>query len=138
MSELRTDIAYLQGLAEGLEIDDSSKEGKILVGILDVLADMAVAIEDLQIEQRELEDYVDNIDEDLADLEDNFYEEDLECECDDYEDFDLGYMEVQCPDCGEIISFETDLLDDKDLIEITCPNCDAVVHRIGEDEIQDE
>ena len=30
MSELRTDIAYLQGLAEGLEIDDSSKR-KILV-----------------------------------------------------------------------------------------------------------
>ena len=36
MRELKTDIAYLQGLAEGLEIDDNSKEGRILVSILDV------------------------------------------------------------------------------------------------------
>ena len=62
MRELKTDIAYLQGLAEGLEIDDNSKEERILVSILDVLADMADAIEDLQAEQRELEEYVDNID----------------------------------------------------------------------------
>ena len=96
---------------------------------------MADAIEDLQAEQRELEEYVDNIDEDLADLEDEFYEEDVECECDD---FDLDHIEIECPECEEIVCFETDLLDDEDLIEITCPNCDAVVYRIGEDETEAE
>lgn len=134
LSELKTDIAYLQGLAEGLEIDDNSKEGRILVSILDVLADMADAIEDLQTEQKELEDYVETMDEDLSDLEDDFYEEDVECECDDCGDLDLDHIEVECPNCEEIVCFETDLLDDEDLIEITCPNCDAVVYKIGEEE----
>ena len=33
---------FLQGLAEGMEIEEASKEGKLLKSILEVLADMAV------------------------------------------------------------------------------------------------
>lgn len=133
MNELKTDIAYLQGLAEGLEIDESSKEGRVLLSILDVLADMAIAIEDLAIAHKELEEYIETMDEDLSDLEDDFYEEDLGDECDECGDLDFDHIEVECPECEEIVRFERELLDDEDLLEITCPNCDAVVYRIGED-----
>ena len=131
MRELKTDIAYLQGLAEGLEIDSSSKEGRILVSILDVLSDMADAIHELQTEQRELEDYVETMDEDLSDLEDDFYEE--EDDDDEFGELDLDNIEVECPTCNDTVCFEADLLDDEDLLEITCPNCDTVVYTIGED-----
>ena len=35
-------VAYLKGLAEGMAIDENSKEGKLLKAITDVLADLAV------------------------------------------------------------------------------------------------
>ena len=40
-------VAYIQGLADGLELDGDTKEGKVLAAILDVLEDMADAIEDM-------------------------------------------------------------------------------------------
>ncbi len=33
-------IAYIKGLAEGLSIDDNTKEGKILNAIIDLLGDI--------------------------------------------------------------------------------------------------
>ena len=33
-------VAYIKGLAEGLALDDSTKEGKVLAAIIDVLGDI--------------------------------------------------------------------------------------------------
>ena len=41
-------VAYLKGLAEGLGIEEDSKEGKLLKAVMDVLADLAVSVEDLE------------------------------------------------------------------------------------------
>lgn len=41
-------VSYLKGLAEGLGIDDSTKEGKLLSAIVDVLDDMAAEIADIR------------------------------------------------------------------------------------------
>jgi len=129
--ELKEKIAYLQGLAEGLSLDDTTKEGKMLIAMLDVLEEMAQAIEDLASDQDDLEQYIEAVDEDLGDLEDDFYGED-DCCCDDEEDdddFEEGsFVEVECPKCHDIVRFEASILEDDDVIEVTCPNCDEVVY----------
>lgn len=129
--ELKEKIAYLQGLAEGLSLDDTTKEGKMLIAMLDVLEEMAQAIEDLASDQDDLEQYIEAVDEDLGDLEDDFYGDDDDC-CDDEEDdedFEEGsFVEVECPKCHDIVRFEASILEDDDVIEVTCPNCDEVVY----------
>lgn len=119
MDTLKSKVAYLQGLSDGMDLSAQSKEGRLLNGIIDVLQDFAEQLEGLEEAQEQLEDYVETIDEDLYTLE-----EDLnECECCDDED----YVEVDCPGCGETVMFHSDILEDDDIIEVTCPNCDEVV-----------
>ena len=38
--EISEKVAYLKGLAEGLNLDTDSKEGKLIAAIIDVLDDM--------------------------------------------------------------------------------------------------
>ena len=63
-------VAYLRGLADGLGIDDATKEGKLLAAIIDVLDDMALEIEDMQEVQLELSEGLDAVSDDLEDVED--------------------------------------------------------------------
>ena len=52
-------VAYLKGLAAGLEIDPSSKEGKLFQGIIEALDDIAFEVSDLQEVVSELGEQVD-------------------------------------------------------------------------------
>lgn len=139
MDDLRQKVSYLRGLMEGLDIKDDSKEGKIFNAILEILDDISEEIFEIHTVQEEIEAYLDSMDEDLSDLEEEVYE-DSEYE-DDELDPDEDYVEVVCPDCGDTVCFEADILDDEDLIEVTCPNCDAVVFTNDEeydDDIEDD
>ena len=69
-------VAYLKGLAEGMGITEDSKEGKLLKAVMDVLADLAVSVEDLEDYTAELTEQVDAIDEDLDALEGDLYDDD--------------------------------------------------------------
>ncbi|PKM45029.1 MAG: AraC family transcriptional regulator [Firmicutes bacterium HGW-Firmicutes-8] len=119
MKDIKGKIAYLQGLSQGLEIDTSSKEGRVLTGIIDILEQMADQLEDIEVAHGDLEEYVESIDEDLYDLEGDLFGED---------ELDDDMVEVECPNCREIVCFESEIVDDEDLIEVTCPNCDEVVY----------
>ena len=142
MSELKEQVAYLQGLADGMEISEDSKEGKLLLAVLDLLGDMADEMEDLSDAQEDLEEYVDAMDSDLADLEEEVLgyddeEEDGGCCCCDDEDGE--YVETTCPNCGEVVCFDADILDNEDdLIEVVCPVCDSVVFSNDGEESQAE
>ena len=68
-------VAYLKGLADGLNLDKDSKEGKLFAAIIDVLDDMALEIEDMQELQMELSEGLDAVSDDLEDIEDIVYEE---------------------------------------------------------------
>ena len=59
--------AYLKGLAEGLEITPDTKEGKLLLAILDLLDELALSVADLEDETVQLCEQVDMSDEDLSD-----------------------------------------------------------------------
>lgn len=130
MNTLQSRISYLRGLAEGMELSESSKEGKILTEILNVLEDMSDSILDLEDEHDELEGYIETIDEDLNDLEEEFYMDDEDCECGC--DCDDSYLEVECPNCNDSVCIDTDILENSDC-EITCPNCDEVVLKTNDD-----
>lgn len=122
MKYLYEEVAYLKGLAEGLEISKETKEGKIINKIVDVLESFADAIVELEEEQIELIEYVESIDEDLSDIEDDIYEEDDE----DEEDDEFNYIEMECPNCNDFVEIDEDLLYDEE-IDIVCPNCQAVI-----------
>lgn len=124
MKDLKTRVAYLQGLSAGMALESESKEGKLLNGIIDVLNDFAQTFGELEEAQNQLEDYLETIDEDLYQLEDQLYEDTGADE--DLTD-DSEYLEVDCPGCGEVVCFDSDILEDDDVVEVTCPNCDEVV-----------
>ena len=124
--------SYLQGLAEGLELDVSTKEGKIITRLLDLVGEMAEKIDILEKQNEELYSYIEEIDEDLGNLEEDFYSFDDE-ESEDYSDLndddeydavdDEDYYEIECPSCGEKICFT----DDVDIEELVCPACGELV-----------
>lgn len=118
MGNIKERVAYLQGLTRGLNVNEQSAEGRVLVQMVDVLQDMAEELHCLHSGQEDLENYVETIDEDLTDLEEEVYEE----------GDDLEMVEVDCPSCHETVAFEADLLNDDDALEVTCPNCGDVVY----------
>ena len=126
MRELLKKVAYLQGLTDGMELEDS-KEGKVINGILEVLEDMAEYLHSLTEQQNDLEDYLEPVDSDLGDVEEVVFEEE------DYEDEDEDYVDVECPTCHEVVCFDRSILYDEDPIEVVCPNCEGVVFSNDED-----
>ena len=133
MRNLKEKVAYLHGLTQGLNVSDHSSEGKILINIIDVLDSFADEVQNVNVAQVELEDYVESIDEDLTDLEEQIYEDfDSDDEDDDNdgyeEDFEDDMVEVACPDCHEQVTFEADILNDDEDIEVTCPYCGSIVY----------
>ncbi len=128
MSYMHEKVAYLKGLAEGMEVGNDSKEGKLLLQIIEVLNDFADEVDDVYDELDdlndavlELDDYIETIDEDLADLEDEIYDLDAE----DFEDDEDDFEEVDCPDCGESFFVDSALIDKGEDIE--CPNCGVII-----------
>lgn len=109
--------AFLQGLLQGLELDETTKEGKLLSAMVGVLEDMANEIADLQAELDELNELADLLDEDLGAVEEILYEDD--CDCDDCCDDEPMY-ELTCPTCGEVIYVDEDVLVEG---EMECPKC---------------
>lgn len=94
MDYLYQKVSYLKGLAEGLGIDEESKEGKLLIHIIDALEDFAEVIDEIIEDYESLEQYVEYIDEDLTDVEDELYDFDDEDDYQPYdEDFDDDYFD---------------------------------------------
>lgn len=133
-------VAYVKGLAEGLGYDNTSKEGKILAAILDILEDVAHDIEDLEENAWDLGEAIDQVSDDLADIEEVVYDDDYDeddddecdccCGCGDA-DGEPAFYEVTCPACGNTITIDEDVLD---LGEIECPNCGETLEFDGLEE----
>ncbi len=118
MGNIKERVAYLQGLTQGLNVNSHSAEGKLLINIIDVLDDMAEEFNNIQMVQEDLETFVESMDEDLSDLEEEVYED---VAGDDF-------VEVQCPSCRETVSFESELLEEEDDVEVSCPHCGETVY----------
>ena len=139
--ELKEKAAYLKGLADGLDYDKETKEGKLIAALIDLTQELCAAVEMLDTdmdevveELEELREYIEEIAADLNDVEE-FLDEEVELddwddeEDDEDEDWCDGecegcsgcddYFEIVCPSCGETICFD-ESVDPEDL---TCPAC---------------
>lgn len=115
-------VAYLKGLAEGLNIDtDKSKEGKLINVMIGILEEVALSIEDLEENSLALGEEIDVLSDDLADVESVVFD-DEEDEDEDEEEFDDDWFEVECPNCDEVLVVDEDALAEG---YIKCPNCDT-------------
>ena len=113
--EILEKVAYMKGLAEGIGLDVKSKEGKHLKVMMDILDDDALELQDIRDEQGDLEEGLDAVSEDLADVETYLYEQDSEDDEDDGEVY-----QTTCPNCQEDVFFDEDILADGSIL---CPNC---------------
>ena len=134
MNYLKERVAYLKGLAEGMQISDATNEGKLLKAIIEVLDDVALAVDDIEEVQEQLSEQVDNMDEDIADIESVIFDEDYEddedddddCDCDEDDEECDCCGEFECPHCGEIVSIE-DAPFNEENTAITCPHCNKEI-----------
>ena len=134
---------YLKGLCDGLEPDTTTKEGKLIAALLDMVTEMAAEMDDMQAEICELKDYCEELDEDLGDVEEVLL--DLDDEDDDFDDLsddddddDDLECDGNCAGCDFDCGFD-DLSDDEDdddffgeeddeYFEVICPACGDVIN----------
>ena len=110
-------VSYIKGLAEGMKLDESTNEGKLLLAILDALTDIAYQLEEVDADLSDMADVVGDIDETVAELEEAVYGDDDHCDC-GCEDEDM--YEITCPKCNNSIVVDFDVIASG---EILCPNC---------------
>lgn len=128
--------SYIKGLADGMELDTATKEGKLIAALIELVSDMADEIAELDERIDTVHAYCEELDEDLGAVEEILLEDeecdcDCDCDCDfecdgdcencdeDCELADEDYFEVECPSCGEIVCFDGSI----DPEELTCPAC---------------
>ena len=127
-------VAYLKGLAEGLDLDTTkSKEGKLISVMIGILEELAMSVEDLEENALDLGEEIDVLSDDLSDVESVLFDE----EEDDDEDYDDDWFEVECPTCGETIVIDEEALAEG---EVECPECGSryAMDLSEEDEDQEE
>lgn len=124
-------VAYLRGLAEGLNLNSEKPETKMFNAIMDVLEEVAESTGDIEDTIGLMTQQLDEVDEDLGQLEEIIYgdcdccdDDDCDCCCDD-DDCECGceeeeYYEVECPACHEVICVDEGILEEG---STACPNC---------------
>ena len=133
--DLTEKIAYIKGLADGLSLDESKPEVKLIRAIIDLLDDVAYDVQDMEELYDDLSAQVDEIDQDLAEVEDELYggeSFDDDDDADDFDDFDDAFYdddddvfyEVTCDSCGKKLNVSEDVLLEG---EIACPNCGETI-----------
>ena len=149
--ELTKKAAYLQGLVEGLGIDETTKEGKVLKAMSALLGEMADAIAGMDEDLTRAYDQINDLSEELEDLEADLYEddddtddepeEDEDTDTEDDSDDDIAsepFYEVACPNCGETVYVSED---DLDAGEANCAHCGVtfeVALEGGDEDEQDD
>ena len=124
-------VAYLKGLAEGLNIEpEQSKEAKLISVMMDILEDIGLTLNDIEENALDLGEEIDALSDDLAEVEDIVYDcccggdeddDDDDDDDDDEDEFDdEDFFEVDCPNCGDALIIDQDVLD-KGVVK--CPNC---------------
>lgn len=132
---INENVAYLRGLAEGMNLDTATNEGKLFNAIIEILDEMATEIAENHEYIDDVAELADELDEDLGDIEEYIYDDDddddYDCCCEDDdddcdcccdEDEDNPLYEVDCPKCGDTIYLDEDMLLSGDT---ECPNCGA-------------
>ena len=143
MSEVAKKVAYLKGMAEGMNLTEDTVQNRLLLRMLEALEEIADELEAVEARQDETEQYIDELDADLGEVEEFLFaddEEDDECDCGcghhhhhddededdeewDEEDDDEGidFIEYECPHCKTCVYYDQEAFDLEE--EHLCPEC---------------
>ena len=129
---MKEKAAYLRGLIEGLGIDETTKEGKVIKAMSELLGELAEAVDGIDEDVTRAYDQINDLSEELEDLEADLYEDDEDdayYSCDDDDDFDDDdfdddddetLYETVCPSCNNVIALSESVLEEG---EMPCPCC---------------
>ena len=146
MSKLTDKASYLKGMAAGLKLNMEKDTNQLLLEVLNMLGDIAEEMDAMADAHDELNEYVESIDDDLADLEETLFgddeedecgchcgHDDCDCEDEDCEEDSDELISYACPHCGHEIEFRASDVDfDEDYL---CPACGKPVFpELEEDE----
>ena len=107
MSLIHEKVSYLAGLCDGLNIDETSKEGKLLKEIINVLGAVADEVE-----------Y-------LGEIVESNLGDDFDTEVDFDQEDDMDYFEVECDRCSNKVIIDEEMLESED--DIVCPVCHNII-----------
>ena len=135
-------VTYLKGLTEGLGLGNDTKEEKIIRVMIEILEDIAAELEEVAEDITALDDDVSVLVEDMQELEDLFFEDEIDAsrdcplsavpfydspglnggpnKADEEKKPEPQFYVVQCPTCHEEITIDDDVLAQG---AIDCPNC---------------
>ena len=139
MSKLTDRISFLKGMAAGMKLNMDKDANKLMLEMLTVMGEMAEEMAAMTEAHNDLNEYVESIDDDLAELEESLFGEenmdgeDIDGEDDEDEDGEDDLIVYACPHCGTEIEFQANDVDfDEDYL---CPECHKPIFpELGEDQ----
>lgn len=117
MSDVNRQVAYLEGLAAGMRLDEDSDEGRLFRGLVEALRAIGEELEAMGSRQEYFEDYLSDLDDRICALEAAVLPEG-----DEEDEEELGLI---CPNCGFVFDPEeagVAPLDDE-ASDLVCPEC---------------
>ena len=139
MSKLTDRISFLKGMAAGMKLNMDKDSNKLMLEMLTVMGEIAEEMAAMTEAHNDLNEYVESIDDDLAELEESLFGEenmdgeDIDGEDDEDEDGEDDLIVYACPHCGTEIEFQANDVDfDEDYL---CPECHKPIFpELGEDQ----
>lgn len=138
MGYLRSRVAYLQGLVEGLALEDESNEGRVLNEMIEVLGELVETVEEVDDKVETLAEHLNDMDDDLTELETDFYQADTAGDrgavfLADGAEPDGEVDVLCCPDCGQPLAAEAGETGRRDALNVICPGCGTLLLAPGEE-----
>lgn len=132
MANITDRAAYLRGLAEGMKLDREDNQQRLLLEMLDLMDEMAHQLADANAELAELQEYVEDIDTDLTDMEEVLFgDDDCDCDCEDcMDDYDMDddddddqELSFDCPNCGKTVLLRASDIESEE--DVVCKHCNT-------------
>ena len=115
MKETKSKIEKIKEDISGI---DDNKYKVIFDNLLSIIEDMADSIYEIEYKQDSLEENMKYIDEDIAGLQDELFEE---VSIEDLNELEDEYVEIKCKCCGKPLFVEKEAMNTKK--NIPCPFC---------------
>ena len=140
MSKLTDRISFLKGMAAGMKLNMDKDANKLMLEMLTVMGEMAEEMAAMAEKHNDLNEYVESIDDDLAELEETLFgeedgeelDEDMDGEEDEDDLTEDDLILYACPHCGHELEFRASDVDfDEDFL---CPVCNKPIFPEVEDD----
>ena len=125
MGYTREKVAYLRGMAEGMELKAEGRD-KLLLAMIGALEDMASCIDENSESIVEMDDSLDDVYDEIDEVNETI-DAMLGVDDDDDDDYDDDddFVEFNCPHCGETVVFDQEMIESEN--ELICPKCNKPI-----------